>query len=196
MSEEQRKWTSAIFEGTEKMAALIDAMKQLQDLESGHFRPHKCPVGLSHLVRDAIAGLNTVYGEQVRICCDDGLTVECVEVDANLMLGVFQNLIKNGIEHVTGLPDKAERAVRVRLYNQNGHAVAEVNNGGAPVAPERLATFFEKFNTDKGGNGGTGLGTTYAYLVTKAHGGRIAVASSQADGTTVTVKIPQGKAGK
>jgi len=37
---------------------------------------------------------------------------------------------------------------------------------------------------------GTGLGTTYAYLVTKAHGGELTVSSNEADGTALTVRLP------
>lgn len=36
----------------------------------------------------------------------------------------------------------------------------------------------------------TGLGTTYAYLVIKAHGGSIRVTSNTEEGTTVTVSLP------
>jgi len=48
--------------------------------------------------------------------------------------------------------------------------------------------FFEKFNTDRSKKKeGTGLGTTYAYLITKAHGGDIFVDSTGEEGTTVTL---------
>ncbi|MBN2287736.1 MAG: HAMP domain-containing histidine kinase [Candidatus Glassbacteria bacterium] len=39
---------------------------------------------------------------------------------------------------------------------------------------------------------GSGLGTTCACLVVKAHGGEIAVESGQAEGTTVTVRLRPG----
>ena len=57
------------------------------------------------------------------------------------------------------------------------------------MPPERLATFFEKFNADVRNRKkkGAGLGTTYAYLVTRAHGGDIIVDSNEKEGTTVTV---------
>jgi len=48
--------------------------------------------------------------------------------------------------------------------------------------------FFEKFNSDRlKKKDGTGLGTSYAYLVTKAHGGDIFVKSNEEEGTTVTL---------
>ena len=97
---------------------------------------------------------------------------------------MFQNLVKNAVEHVIELPDDTQRAIGVTLSSQDGQAVVIIRNGGEPIPPERLETFFEKFNSTKESTGGAGLGTTYAYLATRAHGGNISVASNQGDGTT------------
>ena len=48
----------------------------------------------------------------------------------------------------------------------------------------------QRTRNTRGKEGGTGLGTTYAALVTRAHGGTIDVVSSEEEGTTVTVSIP------
>jgi signal transduction histidine kinase len=67
-----------------------------------------------------------------------------------------------------------------------------VTNGGTPIPPDRLETIFEKFNTTKRDRKGTGLGTTIARLFVEAHGGKILVRSSEAEGTTFTVVLPKG----
>ena len=73
---------------------------------------------------------------------------------------------------------------------ENGHVLVKINNKGKPVPKEKLKLFFEKFNTNKNDKpDGTGLGTTYAYLVTIAHGGEISVKSNQKDGTTILLKF-------
>jgi len=185
-----QKWATTIFESSKSMTELIDAMKQLQDFEAGRFQLDKHRIEIEKLVQLAIAGLKAVYENQVEIHCENRLTNGSVEADENLLIGVFQNLIKNGIEHVVDLESETERRTNVSIYNESDQIVVEVNNGGEPISSERLASFFEKFNTDRKGQG-TGLGTTYAYLVTKAHGGEISVTSSEADGTTVTVKLPE-----
>ena len=70
--------------------------------------------------------------------------------------------------------------MKVNLYNEKELLVVEINNGGEPIPPEKLSTFFEKFNTDRTKKkGGTGLGTTYAYLATQAHRGEISVTSNE-----------------
>ena len=72
----------------------------------------------------------------------------------------------------------------------DGSAVIVVRNGGEPIPEHRLVTFFDKFNTTKADSGGTGLGTSYAKLVLKAHGGGIWVSSSAEEGTKVTISLP------
>ena len=88
------------------------------------------------------------------------------------------------------LENESERIIRIDSCNENNQLIIRINNRGKPVPPERLSTFFEKFNTDKTTKkNGTGLGTSYAYLVTKAHGGEISVTSNETEGTTLTVKL-------
>jgi signal transduction histidine kinase len=138
-----------------------------------------------------MSNMEMSFGDTVRITIHNNMTDGTIEADADLLIGVFDNLIKNGIEHVEDLEDEVERCITIRMDNEDGHVVVRINNKGEPVPSERLATFFEKFNTDRKKQGGTGLGTTYAYLVTRAHGGALSVASNETEGTTLTVMLPQ-----
>ncbi len=113
-----------------------------------------------------------------------------IDVDANLTQGVFTNLLKNAIEHIQDCEHENEKVVTVALYPHKGKTIATLNNKGEIIPPDKLKVFFEKFNTDRTKKKeGSGFGTTYAYLITKAHGGDIFVESNEDDGTTVTVII-------
>ena len=105
------------------------------------------------------------------------------------MNGVFMNLIKNAAEHVQDLESETDRVVTVVVRQRARETTISISNGGPPIPPDRIDAFFEKFNTS-GKDGGTGLGTTYAALVTRAHDGRIEVTSTEQDGTTVTITLP------
>jgi CheY-like chemotaxis protein len=192
LNEQQRKCAAVIHESAKNMTALIDAMKQLQDIEAGNFEPDRKPADLPLLIEKVVSDLKAAFGDRARVRCENGMAEGAVPMDANLMAGAFQNLIKNAIEHVSDLPEAADRVVTVALRDEGDRAIVSVRNGGEPVPPEKVATFFEKFNTGKKGKGGTGLGTTYAYLVTRAHGGEIGVASNAEEGTTVTLSLPRG----
>ncbi|MHB9029373.1 MAG: sensor histidine kinase, partial [Candidatus Latescibacterota bacterium] len=111
-------------------------------------------------------------------------------LDKQLLPGVFTNLILNAVEHVAKRKDPAEKVVSVEFIRERDRYMIRINNKGEPIPPERLAAFFDKFNVGPEKRNGTGLGTTYAYLVTKAHGGEIGVTSNAKEGTTVTVALP------
>lgn len=81
--------------------------------------------------------------------------------------------------------------LQVNLREDRNRYVVRINNRGTPIPPDRLATFFEKFNVGPEKKHSTGLGTTYAYLVAKAHGGDISVTSNAEEGTTVTIVLPE-----
>ena len=103
-------------------------------------------------------------------------------------------MIKNAGEHVAELETIAEKTVTVKIYDKYRKVYVEINNKGVPIPEERLELFFEKFNTDRTmKRDGTGLGTTYAYLVVKAHKGEINVRSNEEEGTTVTVHMRLAK---
>ena len=51
----------------------------------------------------------TVYGNQVNIVYKNHITDNTIGADSNLLTGVFQNLIKNAVEHVLDLDKPAER---------------------------------------------------------------------------------------
>jgi len=171
---------------------IIDALRELEHYELGQIELEKQPVSLRALIERACADLRPISDQGgVSIEIQEDADLSPVQVDPPKMESVFFNLLKNAVEHVSGIPGEV---VSVRLYKERNRAAVAMNNRGASVPRDRLATFFERFNTTKKDKGGTGLGTTYAALITRAHGGDIRVASNARDGTTVTVLLPQNDA--
>lgn len=107
----------------------------------------------------------------------------------------FANLLINGIQHGS---DSDEVAVVVT--GSKDDIVWSVNNRGAPIPPPVLRTIFDPARRfalrpaserSPGQAHNLGLGLYIAREIISAHGGRIAIASSKADGTTFTVQIPR-----
>lgn len=190
LDEAQQKKVSNILENSRMIIGLAESIRKLQSFESGVHELSTSKFALGDLIEKVISDFKTVGNEDVQIIFQNAVGDEQVDADRNLLAGVFQNLIKNAVEHVDSLDTESARAIRVALCEEDNRLVTKINNGGDPVPAEKLNSFFEKFNTDRvRKKSGTGLGTTYAYLVTKAHGGDISVASNAADGTTVTVEL-------
>ena len=190
LDEAQWKKVSNILENSKIIVGLAESIRKLQVFESGVYELSTSKFALGDLIDKVIADFKTVCNEDVQITFHNAMGSEQVDADRNLLAGVFQNLIKNAVEHVGRLEAESAREINIVLSREDQKLVTKINNGGDPVPAERLKSFFEKFNTDRTQKkSGTGLGTTYAYLVTKAHGGDIQVASNAKEGTTVTVAL-------
>jgi PAS domain S-box-containing protein len=191
LTEEQSHYLRRIIETASRAAGFMDSLKRLQDIETGKYTLKLSRKSLNTVVRQTIENLEPL-AEKSGVSVRFQATGEemFMHLDPSLFPGVFTNLIKNAIEHVASLSDPLEKRVTVTLSKEPKRYVIRINNKGEPIPPERIATFFDKFNVGPKKRNGTGLGTTYAYMVTKAHGGNITVRSNAEEGTTVTVALP------
>lgn len=109
--------------------------------------------------------------------------------DSDRLAQVLSNLLGNAIQHGDG------STVSVAALGGAEHVVVTVHNRGAAISPDARYTVFEplvRHATDNGGEGRSiGLGLFIARAIVTGHGGEIGVASSEAEGTTFTVRLPR-----
>ncbi|HZH12827.1 MAG TPA: PAS domain-containing protein [Archangium sp.] len=110
--------------------------------------------------------------------------------DGDRLAQVVQNLASNAVKYSTpGTP------ITVRSRGDSERVELEVHNSGVPIAPEALGRLFQPMQRataqpDSTGRS-VGLGLYIVAEVVRAHGGRVEVTSSQAGGTTFTVRLPR-----
>ena len=169
LSERQISFLQRIKEGSDHAARFINSIKRLQDIEAGIYLMERRPYCLEKIISIAVSEpqpLAEAYG--VSIVFTSLCAGETIYLDRDLLPGAFSNLIINAVQHVAELDDPAEKVVTVALSRLGNAYLTRINNRGAAIPPDRLKTFFDKFNTTHGENGGAGLGTTYALLVARA----------------------------
>ena len=108
-----------------------------------------------------------------------------------LCYSIVANLMKNAVE---AAPDASEVRVtleRGRLEAGDG-VLLRIHNTGPVPAPVR-ATFFDKYATH-GKAGGMGLGAYSARLMARVQGGELHMATSEEEGTTLTLWLPAWQA--
>jgi len=100
---------------------------------------------------------------------------------------VLINLVLNAMDAVA---DESEdrRTVALSAAKGEGGAVLAVRDRGRGIAPEHRAKLFESFFSTK--SSGMGLGLSITRTIVEAHGGRIRVESSSAEGTEFRVELP------
>lgn len=114
-----------------------------------------------------------------------GAVFEC---DRALMVRALQRLIRNAIQH--GCPPVEVMATQER----DGAMSFVVRDGGAGIAPERLASYLEPFQQKESalarGVGGVGLGLPVAKRIMEAHGGALSVQSHAELGCLALLRLP------
>ncbi len=188
-----RQYLDAIWQGGKRLERLLDLTWEVQAYEQGQVPLEYVKADLYQALReamhDAAMGVDTDAGAVDRLRLipheESGDAPELLfPHDPQKFQRVLTNLIKNALEHDPG-------EVTVRVVDRPEEACVSVHNGGTPIPEDRLKTIFEKFNTTKRDQKGTGLGTTIAKLFVEAHGGHMEVASSEAEGTVFTVSVPK-----
>jgi signal transduction histidine kinase len=110
--------------------------------------------------------------------------------DADRLAQVVTNLVSNALKYSPG-----GTPVTVRTRGEEGQLVLEVHNLGAPVPPEALGRLFQPMQraSSQGDSSGrsVGLGLYIVKHVVDAHRGTITVKSTEAEGTTFTVRLPR-----
>jgi len=166
---------------------LTEALLLLSRADQRSFRPE--PVELSLIAEEAAETLLPLSEER-------GVTVE---VDAEqsvaagsqaLLLQLTTNLVHNAIVH--NLPEGG--TVWVSTSAGPGGALLTVENTGAELGPEPVATFVEPFRRGadrvRSDHAGVGLGLAIVHSIAQAHGGRLTLTPRRAGGLSVTVRLP------
>lgn len=175
--------------GIRQVIHLINAVEPLRQMEEGAYRPSKQPVDILPVlatVKESLAGLSAQL--QVDITLQIAALHRPPEElqlcgEAFLLEDMLTNLVKNAVE---ASPEGG--IVTISCQTAPGTLRITIHNAGA--VPEAVRDrFFEKYAT-AGKLFGTGLGTYSAQLIAKAHGGHIELATSEAEGTRVTVVLP------
>ena len=117
------------------------------------------------------------------------------EWDCARISQALSNLIGNALEHGSD-----GTTVSVELRGEDGGVAIAVHNRGPAIPANQLDGLFNpmKVRARSGGapaggpSGNLGLGLYIAELIVTAHKGRIEVETSEPEGTTVTVHLPNG----
>jgi signal transduction histidine kinase len=105
-------------------------------------------------------------------------------LDAGQLAQLLAHVLVNAVDAAPPASDLTLASTRLR----GGAWRCRLHNGGAPVPPELLPRVFEPFVSGK--PGGTGIGLALCERIAAAHHGTIALESTAARGTTVTIELP------
>ena len=103
-----------------------------------------------------------------------------LKVDREKIRQVLLHLLNNAI-------DAAKSGITISASPIDGFIKIKITDDGAGINKEHLSKIFDPFFTTK--KGGTGLGLPICKKIIEDHGGSINIASSEEEGTTVTLLL-------
>ena len=150
----------------------------------------KSDFSLRELIEECIGKQNIPTGKEVKmeIVGDDDLKIRADRMHlANIICNLLENAVKYSREAVTIKID-------YRLHEDGMLQITVADNGiGIAKADQRYV--FDKFYRSETVKDksipGIGLGLSYVKLLVEAHGGTITFESTEGQGTTFTILIPQ-----
>ena len=176
---------------TERLIRLVNDLLLLTRADAGSLRLKLEPLDLGELARRRCAVLAPLAARRGVTLQAEPQTGGSLSVmgDPDRLAQVLDNLLDNAIRHA---PEGSAVSVAV---SRGGEGLAcAVRDAGPGIAGQHLPLIFERFyRVDAARDrqrGGAGLGLAIAKALVVAHGGRIAAASREGEGTTITFTLP------
>jgi len=177
---EDQELTDLIVAESRRIVALLDQVEQFGNLRP----PERRVVNLHDLLDRARKSAQVGFAAQMRFVEDFDPSLPPTYVDADQLLQVFQNLLKNAAQ-VAGkeggtirLHTFYDMSLRLRRKDGTGAALplqVEIIDDGPGLPPEIAADVFEPFVS--GHENGTGLGLALVSKIISDHDGWISVDS-------------------
>lgn len=113
-------------------------------------------------------------------------TSECFIIgDKDLMIRVFNNLIKNAIQ---AIPEEKEGKINIQIVEIENNYHIEVRDNGTGISLEKQEKIFVPYFTTKGT--GTGLGLAMVKQIVESHNGKIWFETIENIGTKFIIELP------
>ncbi|NWF63133.1 MAG: GAF domain-containing protein [Chloroflexi bacterium] len=172
-----------------------NSAKTILDIKEGLIGPARqrndAPVSLSEMIANTVENMGLPYGVVEMTWTE---TMPTAHVDARQVEQVFNNLIKNAWEALTGAKVSDPKIyVNGRRDDDPDFVLVSVRDNGPGIPKEIQEKIWVSFFTTKGGSGGTGLGLSAVMQIVNQHGGKIWLESETGKGAAFFVRLPAEK---
>jgi signal transduction histidine kinase len=145
------------------------------------------PVALASVVQRSLQEFaSALQRDRFEVTVDVPEDLPRVHADPTALGLMLNNLIDNAIRY-----SKDARAIAITARADSGNATLTVSDRGVGIPADELERVTRKFFRGRGSvAGGSGLGLAIVDRIVSDHRGRLAIRSTEGQGTTVSVTIP------
>ena len=130
-------------------------------------------------------------GITVKVDAPDDAAQATVIADRDKLARVFFNLMSNAVKYTP-----KDGTITITLRHNGGSFFFTMNNDSVKtISKDDLPHIFERFYQPKGSIGGTGIGLALVKANVDLHHGSISATSSQEEGTTFSITLPDTQEG-
>jgi light-regulated signal transduction histidine kinase (bacteriophytochrome) len=180
LDDETREFMAFAVDGAQRMQAMIDGLLQFSRVQTK--ADPFAETDASTVVDETIQDLELKIDEADATVTQGNLPT--VTADRNQLGQVFQNLVKNAIDHGGDGP-----TVDITATERDDATAFAVSDDGPGIPDHQRGDIFEISNTGTESEG-TGIGLAVCREIVDRHGGDIWVESIDGEGTTFHFTIP------
>ena len=177
---------------TDRMIRMINDLLDLSRMDNGNLKLNLEMVNFNELVNFVLDRFDVIISngdKKYKIIREFTQRPLFVEVDADRMIQVIDNIMNNAIKYS---PDGGK--ITIRLMETHNNVILSISDQGLGIPKKDLSRIFDRFyRVDKARarkQGGTGLGLAISKEVVKALGGTIWATSIENYGSTFYISLP------
>ncbi|MBW2618337.1 MAG: PAS domain S-box protein, partial [Deltaproteobacteria bacterium] len=188
--EKQNSYLDSITEAGEHLAAMIDDLLDISQIEAGQMDVYPEPINLRELLESLHSNMDSQIVKKGLSCETDipeGFPL--VRADKKRLTQVMLNLWGNAVKFT----ERGSIRVRALVLEESGQLLISISDTGPGIAPEYLDQIFEKFKRvgDQDQIPGTGLGLAITKRLVELMDGSIWVESEMGQGSDFRFTLPK-----
>jgi len=176
-----------------RLLKLVNSLLEFSRIEAGRVQATYVATNLAALTADLVSSFRSALElAGLKLVVDLQSSSEPVYVDRDMWERIVLNILSNAFKYTL------QGEIAVSLRRVGDEAVLSVRDTGIGIPPQALPRLFERFYRVEGAQGrtheGSGIGLALVNELVRLHGGTASIESELQKGTTISVRIPFGRA--